>query len=828
MFFFNRKLNDGIVPSSLISQQNEARREMEEYLLHLSPERRAQTDPPFVWKRPFGRDVLPALHEMAYGKCPFCERRLAPEDLLVYRFRPPSRASDGRSKPDLEAYLWLTFNWQNLFPICRECRPLDSSRFPVRGKRWAPGPDVIQGLLTSPASLFSAKEQPLLLFPGEWKRILKPERVTFDGRFPNVAMGFNAFEFRRDRLHATIDHFHLDRPELVAARRAAIQNRIELLYDGIVLTKAEKQDSPDALEFASTFWVLFGLVLREFQGELDNWPKKKLPTLRQSIAGLEKAMKSEGGIAAVRFAISKLTSTAVEAGDPFEPAPVSSSKTAAKPTPSAKAAPGTAPKRDFPRLTKISIRNFKSLESVELNLKPELTNVDKERLVSPKHTSLPEAPCLLILGENATGKSSILEAIVLACLTPAERKTLDLNVRRLTLDPDYLGELESQPRQTAEVELTFTPKRKLLLTMDRETGKMSGSPRAQRPLIFAFGAHRLYGREASETPVSRVETLFYPERSISNPEAWLTELHENNPGEIHDVIMALRYLIEIDGDFENIERRETSSGEPRWLINFQRSRNGKTKVDPNTGEKAVEQLPYTVTQRFDTVSSGYRAVLALVCEVLAGLYRAFPGSMYEARLAHAIVVVDEIEAHLHPRWKLTIIDRLRRALPNVTFIFTSHDPLCVRGTVQGEVVVLNRYINDLTSTTGVLPEAVESVAIAERAEHLTVEQMLNSDLFRLLTTEGENTQREYARVADILAKQERREDLTSEETHILDAFTGEIREALPYGDTVIPRLVQEAVAEYVRDARDRSSAEHKAKRKEAVERLKAFLAGTLQ
>lgn len=37
-----------------------------------------------------------------------------------------------------------------------------------------------------------------------------------------------------------------------------------------------------------------------------------------------------------------------------------------------------------------------------------------------------------------------------------------------------------------------------------------------------------------------------------------------------------------------------------------------------------------------------------------------------------IVLIDEIETHLHPRWKMQVVSALRRAMPQVQFIFTTH------------------------------------------------------------------------------------------------------------------------------------------------------------
>lgn len=194
---------------------------------------------------------------------------------------------------------------------------------------------------------------------------------------------------------------------------------------------------------------------------------------------------------------------------------------------------------------------------------------------------------------------------------------------------------------------------------------------------------------------------------------------------------ALRHLIQIDGHFESIN------------------------IDPKTKKccifflKKRAEKEYRLTQRLDVVSSGYRAVLALVCDVLEGLASKV-GSVREGRNTLAVVLIDEIETHLHPRWKLLIVNGLRRALPHATFIVTTHDPLCVRGMFTGEVFALNRHQN--AENAGLkLPEMVERVNGFENVESLTIEQLLTSELFQLFSTDDPALDHAVAEAADDLA-----------------------------------------------------------------------------
>ena len=56
----------------------------------------------------------------------------------------------------------------------------------------------------------------------------------------------------------------------------------------------------------------------------------------------------------------------------------------------------------------------------------------------------------------------------------------------------------------------------------------------------------------------------------------------------------------------------------------------------------------------------------------------------------AIVIIDEIDAHLHPSWQQKTVHILRNTFPNIQFIITAHSPLVVSGCHANEVSVLRK------------------------------------------------------------------------------------------------------------------------------------------
>ena len=279
------------------------------------------------------------------------------------------------------------------------------------------------------------------------------------------------------------------------------------------------------------------------------------------------------------------------------------------------------------------------------------------------------------------------------------------------------------------------------------------------------------------------------------------------------MVSALRHIIRIDGEFESIEfpPQADPSTAPCIIRLKKRRPDGTTAIVP---------------QPLAIVSSGFRAVLALVCDILDGLLDAHDGSPHDARMSRAIVLIDEIEAHLHPRWKLQIVAGLRRALPRVTFLMTSHDPLCVRGMFDGEVMALNRYNNEKKEGLG-LPERVERVAGFDQVETMTVDQLLTSDLFQLLSADDEATERDLAAAADVIARRPA-DSWTAEDKAQVARLNDRIGRGLPVGRNEVTRLVQEAVAEYLVARRQADAAAASAARDKAKQAVRNYLEGLVE
>lgn len=91
------------------------------------------------------------------------------------------------------------------------------------------------------------------------------------------------------------------------------------------------------------------------------------------------------------------------------------------------------------------------------------------------------------------------------------------------------------------------------------------------------------------------------------------------------------------------------------------------------------------------LSDGYRTMLALVGELAtraAILNPALGGAVTEQ--VQGVVLIDEIDIHLHPSWQRRVVGDLRRVFPKVQFIATTHSPFVIQSMEAHAVINLDR------------------------------------------------------------------------------------------------------------------------------------------
>ena len=88
------------------------------------------------------------------------------------------------------------------------------------------------------------------------------------------------------------------------------------------------------------------------------------------------------------------------------------------------------------------------------------------------------------------------------------------------------------------------------------------------------------------------------------------------------------------------------------------------------------------------LSDGERGVLALVLDLARRLTLANPALEDPLSEGHAVVLIDEIDLHLHPKWQRQIVHKLTKTFPRCQFIATTHSPQVVASVEPDQVLLL--------------------------------------------------------------------------------------------------------------------------------------------
>lgn len=92
------------------------------------------------------------------------------------------------------------------------------------------------------------------------------------------------------------------------------------------------------------------------------------------------------------------------------------------------------------------------------------------------------------------------------------------------------------------------------------------------------------------------------------------------------------------------------------------------------------------------LSEGYQAMAAWAGDMLFRLTETFQD--YQNPLeARGLLLLDEMDLHLHPKWKINLVDFLNKTFPNLQIIATTHSPLSIQQCGTGELFVVRRDLN---------------------------------------------------------------------------------------------------------------------------------------
>ena len=307
---------------------------------------------------------------------------------------------------------------------------------------------------------------------------------------------------------------------------------------------------------------------------------------------------------------------------------------------------------------------------------------------------------------------------------------------KFSLSADYsLGYLEEQKRSGSGT---------LYLTIEGHHATVrAGDITLSNMVCFGYGASRRMGKSnlSDKRDDDNCASLFDDDAELLNAEEWLLQADyaasRKSPRQRQAVKQRDRVKEILTALLPDVKDIRIAEGEGSFSVPY------------------VEfQTPYGWV-RLQNLSLGYRALITWMVDLASRLFDHYPNS--DDPLAQpAVVLVDEIDLHLHPRWQRTLMQFLSGIFKNTQFIVTAHSPLVVQAADEDANIVLLRREGD-------------HVVIENDKETIRgwrVDQILTSELFGLATarppqyeaaidertallSKGKMTKADEARVAEL-------------------------------------------------------------------------------
>ncbi len=337
------------------------------------------------------------------------------------------------------------------------------------------------------------------------------------------------------------------------------------------------------------------------------------------------------------------------------------------------------------KLKSVTIENYRAIENLELPLNSSLT---------------------VLHGANGHGKTSVLSAIAVGLVGAVNFLGPHLHKSNIDFSEEDWREGAASPR--IAVESTDG-------TIRERQGDEAIDEQKEAQRIAGNDAYRLELDEVLATRERKKDipiVAFYgTERMVSGVPEWVISQPGSRfkPSRLDALEGALAARTDFEGflawfyfkRYEELQERDDREDSDYQLKDVSVIRQAITSMLPEVSNPRIELNPlrFVVSQKseegrteklsLNQLSGGYRIVLALAADLARRMAQGNP-HLKDPLQSEAIVLIDEIELHLHPAWQQRILSDLMRTFPNAQFIVTTHSPQVLTTVEPQHIVELYR------------------------------------------------------------------------------------------------------------------------------------------
>ena len=333
------------------------------------------------------------------------------------------------------------------------------------------------------------------------------------------------------------------------------------------------------------------------------------------------------------------------------------------------------------KLTSVKIENYRAIEKLELPLDPSLT---------------------VFHGANGCGKTSVLSAIAVgvgdmmgALLDESTIDFCEEDWREGAEPPrvsvtrsDRDGEFTEERRGAEQTDEELEKQRQFLLDRRKELAEALRTNQKEMPIVAFYDTDRTASGmpEVSNDPkdirkFSRLAALEGALSARTDFEALFAWFYAKEDEELRAQKARRDFDYQL-GDLSAVRRAISAMlpevSDPRFELNPIRF---VVSLKPKQG--------LSVELSLDQLSGGYRIVLALAADLARRMAQGNP-HLDDPLESEAVVLIDEIELHLHPAWQQRVLGDLRRTFPNAQFIVSTHSPQVLTTAEPQHIVELHR------------------------------------------------------------------------------------------------------------------------------------------